>query len=110
MPELVPARIRREAQGIGEAGAEPACDTAQGVFGYFFRSEKVTRRPQAGESFRFDPMHTYRHNTHRSRGSWRGARRCGNTIQGFQPMPTITLIAAIDRSEERRVGKECVST
>src|SRR3546814_3785920 len=25
MPELVPARIRREAQGTGEAGAEPAC-------------------------------------------------------------------------------------
>src|SRR3546814_11059602 len=25
MPELVTARIRREAQGTGEAGAEPAC-------------------------------------------------------------------------------------
>jgi hypothetical protein len=26
---------------------------AQGVFGYFLRSQKVTRRPQAGESIAF---------------------------------------------------------
>src|SRR3546814_16757500 len=46
MPELVPARIRREAQGTGEAGAEPACARRK-AFWVLFRREKglAGRRP-----------------------------------------------------------------
>src|SRR3546814_4061450 len=46
MPELVPARIRRDAQGIGAAGAAPTCARRK-AFWVLFRREKdlAGRRP-----------------------------------------------------------------
>src|SRR3546814_7603175 len=58
MTELVPARIRREAQGTGEAGAEPACARRK-AFSALFRPEKglAGRRPVKASLYRSRQKH-----------------------------------------------------
>src|SRR3546814_15888074 len=69
-----------------------------------FRS---TRRPQAGESFRFDPVHMPRRNTPpRSRGSW--SDRLGNPEKYLKRNAGLLRFARNDSmfraTSEQRVG------
>src|SRR3546814_12776814 len=102
MPELWPARIRREAQGTGEAGAEPACARRK-AFSALFRPEKglAGRRPvKASASIQCAPLGATHSPDRKVHGERSACLQVGRQRRGNQEINVTSK-----SSEERSVGK-----